>query len=136
MVKQVVFRNKLKNERGSLSIEFLGILPFYFLFFLLLWQVVASGYAVIHLKSVASDAAKVYAVSENYDETKDIIDKAIGNSDMLKNHTFEIRKDIYDSSLFVVTIKADHSLVFLPSNFKEKVPIKLDSKAIGKVLIP
>ena len=136
MVKQVVFRNKLKNERGSLSIEFLGILPFYFLFFLLLWQVVASGYAVIHLKSVASDAAKVYAVSENYDETKDIIDKAIGNSDMLKNHTFEIRKDVYDPELFVITIQADHSLVFLPSNFKEKVPIKLDSKAIGKVLIP
>ena len=132
----MVFRDKLKNERGSLSIEFLGILPFYFLFFLLLWQVVASGYAVIHLKSIASDAAKVYAVSENYDETKDIIDKAIGNSDMLKNHTFEIRKDVYDPSLFVVTIKADHSLVFLPGKFKEKVPIKLDSKAIGKVLIP
>ena len=132
----MVFRDKLKNERGSLSIEFLGILPFYFLFFLLLWQVVASGYAVIHLKSVASDAAKVYAVSENYDETKDIIDKAIGNSDMLKNHTFEIRKDVYDPELFVITIQADHSLVFLPSNFKEKVPIKLDSKAIGKVLIP
>ena len=36
----------VRNERGSLSIEFLGILPFYFLFFLLLWQVVASGYAV------------------------------------------------------------------------------------------
>ena len=30
----------VRNERGSLSIEFLGILPFYFLFFLLLWQVV------------------------------------------------------------------------------------------------
>ena len=136
MVKQVGFRNKLKNERGSLSIEFLGILPFYFLFFLLLWQVVASGYAVIHLKSVASDAAKVYAVSENYYETEDLIDKAIGNSELLKNHTFEIRKDVYDPALFVITIKADHSLVFLPGKIKENVPIKLDSKAIGKVLIP
>lgn len=136
MVKQVVFRNKLKNERGSLSIEFLGILPFYFLFFLLLWQVVASGYAVIHLKSVASDAAKVYAVSENYYETEDLIDKAIGNSELLKNHTFEIRKDIYNPALFVITLEANHSLVFLPGEFKQKVPIKLDSKATGKVLVP
>ena len=136
MVKQVGFRDKLKNERGSLSIEFLGILPFYFLFFLLLWQVVASGYAVIHLKSVASDAAKLYAVSEDYYETKDLIDGAIGDSELLKNHTFEIRRDIYNPALFVIEIEADHSLVFLPANFKEKVPIKLDSKAIGKVLIP
>lgn len=130
------FKNKIKNERGSLSIEFLGILPFYFLFFLLLWQVVASGYAVIHLKSVASDAAKVYAVSEDYYETKDLIDKAIGNSELLKNHTFEIRKDIYNPALFVITIEANHSLVFLPGDFKQKVPIKLDSKATGKVLVP
>lgn len=130
------FSNKIKNERGSLSIEFLGILPFYFLFFLLLWQVVASGYAVIHLKSVASDAAKVYAVSEDYYEAKDLIDKAIGDSELLKNHTFDIREDVYNPALFVITIKADHSLVFLPENFKQKVPIKLDSKAIGKVLMP
>ncbi len=136
MVKQVRFRDKLKNERGSLSIEFLGILPFYFLFFLLLWQVVASGYAVIHLKSVASDAAKVYAVSEDYYETKDLIDKAIGNSELLNNHSFEIRQDVYNPELFVITLKANHSLVFLPGDFKQKVPIKLDSKAVGKVLMP
>ena len=130
------FKHKIKNERGSLSIEFLGILPFYFLFFLLLWQVVASGYAIIHLKSVASDAAKIYAASEDYYETKDLIDEAIGDSELLKNHTFEIRKDIYNPALFVITLEANHSLVFLPGEFKQKVPIKLDSKATGKVLVP
>lgn len=126
----------MKNERGALSIEFLGILPLYFLLFLLLWQVVASGYAVIHLKSVASDAAKVYAVSENYNETKDIIDKAIGNSELLKNYHFEISRDINNPEFFIIKIDANHSLVFLPGKLKEKISIKLDSKAVGKVLIP
>ena len=67
-------RRLIKDEKGSLSIEFLGILPLYFLLFLLLWQVVASGYAVISLKAAASDAAQVYAVSEDYYETKEVID--------------------------------------------------------------
>ena len=60
----------IRNEKGSMSIEFLGILPFYFLFFLLLWQVVASGYAVLSLKSAANDGAQVYALTKSHSEAK------------------------------------------------------------------
>ena len=127
-------RKILKNERGSLSIEFLGILPFYFLFFLLLWQIVASGYAVLNLKSIASDAAQVYAMSEDYAETKEVIDKSIEGGELLKNQSFYIEPP--DSGTFVVYITASHPLVFLPNSWKEKTLITINAKATGKVLAP
>lgn len=129
-------RKILKNERGSLSIEFLGILPLYFLLFLLLWQVVASGYAVISLKAAASDAAKVYAVSEDYYETKEVIDESIGGASILQDHQFVIRNVPGSSDLFEITITAKHPLVFLPDSIADSALISLDSKAIGKVLVP
>jgi hypothetical protein len=128
-------RKILKNERGSLSIEFLGILPFYFLFFLLLWQIVASGYAVLNLKSIASDAAQVYAMSEDYAETKEVIDKSIEGGELLKNQSFVINRDA-GTNLFVVNITASHPLVFLPNSWKEKTLITINAKATGKVLAP
>lgn len=129
-------RKILKSEKGSQSIEFLGILPFYFLFFLLLWQIVASGYAVLNLKSIASDAAQIYAMTENYIETKEVIDKSIEGGELLKNHSFVIERDQGNTSLFVVTITASHPLVFLPNSWKEKTLITINSKATGKVLVP
>ncbi|PYF07647.1 hypothetical protein [Ureibacillus chungkukjangi] len=129
-------RERLKDERGSLSIEFLGILPLYFLLFLLLWQVVASGYAVISLKAVASDAAQVYAVSEDYYETKEVIDQSIGGSSLLRNHYFVIQNVSGSADLFEIKITASHPLVFLPDSFANRASISIDSKATGKVLVP
>jgi len=126
----------LKNERGSLSIEFLGILPLYFLLFLLLWQVVASGYAVISLKAAASDAAQVYAVSEDYYETKEVIDKSIGGSSLLKSHSFFIQNVPGSADLFEIKITARHPLVFLPDRIANRAAITIDSAATGKVLVP
>jgi len=128
--------NLLKEERGSLSIEFLGILPLYFLLFLLLWQVVASGYAVLSIKATASDAAQVYAVSEDYYETKKVIDESLSGSSIVQNHQFVIRNVGGSSDLFEIKITASHPLVFLPNSFAQKALITIDSKATGKVLVP
>ncbi|QCR31546.1 pilus assembly protein [Lysinibacillus sp. SGAir0095] len=129
-------RKRLKDERGSLSIEFLGILPLYFLLFLLLWQVVASGYAVISLKAVASDAAQVYAVSEDYYETKEVIDQSIAGSSLLQSHSFVIQNVSGSGDLFEIKITARHPLVFLPDSMASLASITIDSEATGKVLVP
>lgn len=129
-------RNILQNEKGSLSIEFLGILPFYFLFFLLLWQVVASGYAVFNLKAVTSDAAQVYAMSGDYYETKEVIDQSLSGDELLKNHSFMIQTNPLHPELFEVKITASHPLVFLPESIKNKTLFTIDSKVTGKVLVP
>lgn len=129
-------RKLLKEERGSLSIEFLGILPLYFFLFLLLWQVVASGYAVISLKAAASDGAQVYAVSGDRLETEEVINKSIGSSSILQNHQVSIHNVPGSADLFEIKISAKHPLVFLPDSIAKLASINIDSKATGKVLVP
>lgn len=126
----------LKDERGSLSIEFLGILPFYFLFFLLLWQVVASGYAVLSLKAAANDGAQVYSVTGDYYETLEAVNKSIGGGSLIQNHTVTVNLVPGSSDLFEVKINASHPLVFLPDSWKKSTMISLESTATGKELVP
>lgn len=128
-------KHALKSEKGSISIEFLGILPFYFLFFLLLWQVVASGFAVFNLKAAALEGAQVYAISEDRLETEAVINRSLEDGELLTNYSFQINEDPY-SDIFVIEVTAKHPLIFLPNSWREKTLITLNSKATGKVLVP
>ena len=123
----------IRNEKGSLSIEFLGILPFYFLFFLLLWQVVASGYAVLHLKSAANDGAQMYAITGSYIDAKDTIMESIGGSNLLKEAKVNITPVV--SNLFELQIEANHSLVFIPEKWKSTMSVPIKSTVSGKVML-
>jgi len=124
----------LKNEKGALSIEFLGILPFYFLFFLLLWQVVASGYAVLSLKSAANDGASVYAMTENASEAQNAVMQSIGSSSLLTGSSVAITPQ--GNGAFTLTVNAQHPLVFVPTEWKKQTSVSLNSKAAGKVFVP
>ncbi|PUB16778.1 hypothetical protein [Paenisporosarcina sp. OV554] len=124
----------LRNEKGALSIEFLGILPFYFLFFLLLWQVVASGYAVMSLKSAANDGASVYAMTEDAGEAQTTVMQSIGGSELLANANVSINAQ--GNGAFTLTVSAQHPLVFIPAEWKKETAISLNSKAAGKVFVP
>lgn len=124
----------LKNEKGALSIEFLGILPFYFLFFLLLWQVVASGYAVLSLKSAANDGASVYAMTENASEAQNAVMQSIGSSSLLTGSSVAITPQ--GNGSFTLTVNAQHPLVFVPAEWKKQTSVSLNSKAAGKVFVP
>ncbi|MCM3708960.1 pilus assembly protein [Sporosarcina luteola] len=117
-----------------MSIEFIGILPFYFLFFLLLWQVVASGYAVLSLKSAANDGAQVYALTESYNDAVDAVNKSIGDSSLLTNPLVTVTSDGGDG-LFDLKISARHPLVFIPEKWKSTMSVAIDSKAAGKVML-
>lgn len=123
----------IRNEKGSMSIEFLGILPFYFLFFLLLWQVVASGYAVLSLKSAANDGAQVYALTGDYDDAVKAVEKSIGSSNLITDISvpYPTKKD----GLFEFKITAKHPLVFIPKKWKSTMSVAIDSKATGKVML-
>lgn len=123
----------VRNERGSLSIEFLGILPFYFLFFLLLWQVVASGYAVLSLKSAANDGAQMYAVSGDYMEASDTVLESIGGSSLLTGATVSVTPA--GSNLFELEVQASHPLVFIPQKWKSTMAVPIKSSVSGKVML-
>ena len=125
---------RVRNEKGALSIEFLGILPFYFMFFVLLWQVVASGYAIMSLKSAANDGASVYAMSEDIGEAENTVMQSIGGSALLTGASVSISPQ--GNGTFTLSVNAQHPLVFVPTEWKTKTAVSLNSKAAGKVFVP
>ncbi|MGV3464074.1 MAG: pilus assembly protein [Heyndrickxia sp.] len=129
--------NVLKNEDGALSLEFLGILPLFFLLFLLLWQVVASGYAVFAAKTAVNEAAKTYSLTGNINEAQDKAREMIGDGSLLKYKALNPVPS--DSSLpgeFTLKLEVEHYLVFLPDKWKTKNSLPLDETATGTELIP
>ncbi len=128
-----VIKTSLRNEKGSVSIEFLGILPFFFMFFLLLWQVVGTGYAVFTAKTAVNDAAKVYASTGSFFEASEAAQKSIGTSSVIKYKKLEI--PVSDSNgKFKIELYSDHYFTFVPDKWKSSTTIEFKQEAFGKLL--
>lgn len=119
----------LKNEKGSLSIEFLGLVPFLFLFFLLLWQVVISGHTIYLAQTAVNEAAKVYSVTEDRTQAENVIREFTNSSDAIRYTNFAITSDA--NNYFEVSITAQHRLVFVPSSVGE---LPLAHGTFGRVI--
>lgn len=128
-------KNKLNNEKGAITFEFLGILPFFFMFFLLLWQVVASGYAVFTAKTAVNNAAKTFAATNDINEAQQVAIETIGTSSVISYKDMQVIF-LDGQGKFELKLFADHQLVFVPSNWKSKTSLAFDQEAIGKVLVP
>lgn len=120
---------KRNNERGSISIEFLGVLPFYFLFFLLLWQTVASGYAVFVTRAAVNDAAKVYAIGQG--DYQQVAKDYIGDNDLLKYVNCQVSGGGKD---FTMVLEVRHGLSFIPASYRDKVSINFKQEVTGRML--
>ncbi|MFD2442557.1 pilus assembly protein [Bacillus sp. CGMCC 1.16607] len=122
------------NEKGSISIEFLGILPFFFLFFLILWQVVASGYSVFVAKTAVNNAAKIYAATNDITKAVDEAKESLGTNKII------VYKDLHTNYLgngkFEMVLSTDHFLSFVPDKWKDKASMEIEQEAIGKVFVP
>lgn len=125
--------NKLNNEKGSMSIEFIGILPFLFLFMLLLWQVVASGVAIISTQSAVNEAAKVYAVSQDVDEARTKAQEIVGSGDFATYTSFSI-PSIDSNGSFDAQLNVNLYLAFLPDDWKDDVPIPFSITTSSRVM--
>ncbi|MFF2532959.1 TadE/TadG family type IV pilus assembly protein [Brevibacillus sp. NPDC058079] len=72
----------VSNEKGSVTVEFIAILPFVFLIMLICWQFLVGVYGVIISQSAANEAAKVYAITGNSGEAiqaaKNVVNAAGG----------------------------------------------------------
>lgn len=124
----------LKNEKGALSFEFLGILPFFFLFFLILWQVVASGYALYSVKTAANEGAKSFAATQNINEASSTVKRSIGSSQVTTD--VNVRVNTMENGKFELVVSAQHPLVFIPKKWKEGTAISINDSAVGQVLVP
>ncbi|SFD94476.1 hypothetical protein SAMN05216238_10663 [Lentibacillus persicus] len=61
-------KRKLKNEDGSATIEFIGILPLALLLLMIIWQFIVGINGVLVTQSAANEYAKVYSITQNTSE--------------------------------------------------------------------
>jgi Flp pilus assembly protein TadG len=124
----------LKNEKGSSTIEFLGILPLILVVVMIAWQLIVSVQAVVVAQSAANEAAKVYSITEDSLEAtqaaKDIV-KTGGSYLTFDGASGMTQKD------FTANVNVSIDLVFLPKKImpgNATPTISYTSKATGKVI--
>ncbi|WP_175986544.1 pilus assembly protein [Bacillus sp. Marseille-Q1617] len=129
-----LFSKRMKNENGALTFEFLGILPFFFMFFLLLWQVVATGYAVYTVKTAVNEGAKTYSATKDSIEAENTVKNALGSSSVISYKGVTI-SPMDANGKFEMNVSVDHPLVFIPKQWKDKTALSFDQSAVGQVLV-
>lgn len=108
------------NQKGSVTVEFLGVLPLVFLVMLICWQFLMGAYAVITAQSAANEAAKVFAItgssSQARSAARDIVNAAGGG---ISFHSAEISSG-WDS-YFTAKVGVNVDLVFLPDYIRKNM---------------
>lgn len=128
----IIKKKTIKNEDGSISLEFLGLLPFLFLFMLLLWQVAASGLAILSAQSAVDEAAQVYAVSESEIQAVDKAQDIVGTGGLMQYNSLAITTPDPQGD-FEATLNVTLNLVFLPDNWTNlSIPFSISSN--GRVM--
>lgn len=129
---EVILSKLKRNEAGSASIEFIGILPLVFMLMLILWQFLISAYAVILGQSAVNEAAKVYAI------TSDAVQAEAAASKILNTAGSSISfagSSISGTNEFNATVNVKIDFVFLPDKwFNPKPSYTFPSEASGKVI--
>lgn len=125
-------KKNLSNERGAISIEFLGVLPFYFFFFLILWQAVSTGYVIMTAKTAVNEAAKYYAMTEDAVEAKLMISNVLATTSLIEESNISVGPHPEKAEMFVVSVSATQPLVFVPDLWKEKASLPIEVKTVGR----
>ncbi len=133
-MKKRGFLPSLQNEKGAISIEFLGILPFFFMFFLLLWQVVGTGYAVFTAKTAVNDAAKTYASTNDISKAEEAAKAVIGGSNVIEFKSMPEPVSMGDGE-FKLVLYTNHFLTFIPEKWRKQASLEIEQEAFGKVLV-
>ncbi len=132
--KTIKIPNEIKNEKGSSTIEFLGILPLILVVVMIAWQLIVSVQAVVVAQSAANEAAKVYSITENSSEASQAAQNivAAGGSYLTFNGASGMtQKD------FTANVSVSIDLVFIPKKImpgNATPSISYTSKATGKVI--
>lgn len=125
-----MLRKLFQNEDGSLSIEFIGLFPFFLILILVFFQILGSGYSLLLAQKAVHESAKVYSLTESKQQASEMVDNVIGASSILAHENFKVheRGDGY----FAVEFTGRHGIVFGPDSWKQM--INLPHKTYGKVI--
>lgn len=112
---------KLKNERGSATIEFLAMVPLVLLILMIFVQFLVAGYAVMVAQSAVNEAAKVYSTSGDVSAAEiaasKVIDSAGGNLDF-----HGVNETGRNDNNFELTLNVDLKLMFIPEKYTGSMP--------------
>ncbi|WP_035298876.1 TadE/TadG family type IV pilus assembly protein [Brevibacillus thermoruber] len=113
----------ISSEKGSVTIEFIGILPLFFLIMLICWQFLIGVYGVIVAQSAANEAAKVYAITQNEGDAlaaaEHVLHSAGGGVGYNSGESYVKGPD--SDGYFTVTVGANLDIVFLPDFIRDNM---------------
>ncbi len=117
----------LSNEKGSVTIEFIGILPLVFLIMLICWQFLIGAYAVITAQAAANEAAKVFAITQNESEAlaaaQNIVEAAGGGIGYASGSVSfnDSGFGFFNGGYFTAQVDVSIDLVFLPEIIRKNM---------------
>ncbi|SFA91113.1 TadE-like protein [Lentibacillus halodurans] len=116
------WKRKFKNEDGSATIEFLGILPLALLLLMIIWQFIVGINGVLVTQSAANEYAKVYSITNSDSEAS-----TAANNILSTTGSYLQNQGVTGSNLgnkkFTAEANVNIRLVFLPRElFGYQVP--------------
>ena len=111
-------KQTIRDEKGSMTIEFLAVLPLVFLILMVCWQFLIGVYAVITAQSAANEAAKVYAITRDSGEAlaaaETVVAAAGGGIGYVSGF-------ISNGNYFTAEVKVAVDLIFIPSLMRDNM---------------
>lgn len=106
-------KRKIKNEEGSATIEFLGMVPLVFSVMMIAWQFIAGFHGLMIAESAASEAAKVYSVTADVGEATNAAQNIV---DAGGSYISFAGAPISGSNNFTASVSVNIDFVFLPAS--------------------
>lgn len=101
------------KRKGSVTIEFITILPLVFFMCLFVWQFFVAGMAVMETRTLVRDGVRLAAATNNVEETEKQSKKAFPNTGSYHLSDFEV-KILEKDGQVQATAKTEVEYVFLP----------------------
>lgn len=124
-------KKRIQEEKGSFTLEFIMVMPYYLFLLLILWQAVASGITIMQAQSAVNEAAKIYSMTSDIEDAEIVAEKIIGHSDIMTFEDFGVSSS---GKEFVAEVKLTHGLVFVPKEWRKVASVELTHSATGRVI--
>ncbi|VEF49208.1 Uncharacterised protein [Bacillus freudenreichii] len=125
------WRKKLKDEQGSVTIEFLGIMPFMLLVAVIMWQLVVTVHGAVLIQSAANEAGKIYSITKDKSEASAAAQNIISTGSGYL--TFQSAPITGDKN-YTAKVNAQIRFVFLPKKYFGSPSYSFSSTAKGRVI--
>ncbi|WP_088102666.1 TadE/TadG family type IV pilus assembly protein [Halalkalibacter urbisdiaboli] len=121
-----------QNQRGSATIEFIGMVPFVFMMLLVVWQFFVAGFAVFSIQTAANEAAKVYAATNDSSKAEIAAQEILAaNANLYTPSGNYSTISTLGSSAFTSRIDVQLKILFLPDEilgYNATIPIQREVK--------